>query len=89
MLALALCASVFEQGTETLSAHSGMERFVPREEREDLLVDGGLKWSELGSCSASVALGSEVAISPPLMDLFLGNNSAANKTGRQQSLWKI
>lgn len=40
--------------------------------------------SELGSCSASVALGSEVAISPPGMDLSLGNNSAANKTGRHE-----
>lgn len=35
-------------------------------------MEGGLKLSELGSCSASVALGSEVAISPPLMDLCLG-----------------
>lgn len=34
-------------------------------------MEGGLKLSELGSCSASVALGSEVAISPPLMDLCL------------------
>lgn len=43
-------------------------------------MDGGLKLSELGSCSASVVLGSEVAISPPLIDLCLGNNSAAKKT---------
>lgn len=35
-----------------------------RGEWEDLLEDGGLKLSELGSCSPSVALGSDVAISP-------------------------
>lgn len=61
-----LCTRVFEQGTET--------QLVTSEEWGDLLVEGALKLSELGSCSASVALGSEVAISPPLMDLCLGNN---------------
>lgn len=47
-------------------------------------MEGGLKLSELGSCSASVALGSEVAIGPPLMDLCLGNNSAAKKKKRKR-----
>lgn len=39
-------------------------------EWEDLLVDGGLKLSELGSCSASVALGSDVAISLLVLELY-------------------
>ena len=43
-------------------------------------MDGGLRLSELGSCSPPVALGSDVAISPLLSDLQLGNNSAANTT---------
>lgn len=43
-------------------------------------MDGGLKLSELGSWSPPVALGSDVAISPLLSDLQLGNNSTANKT---------
>lgn len=37
--------------------------------------------SELGSCSASVALGSEVAISPPGMDLCLGRIQLQTKLG--------
>lgn len=49
-------------------------------------MEGGLKLSELGSCSASVALGSEVAISPPLMDLCLGNNSAEEKLKKKADL---
>lgn len=48
-------------------------------------MEGGLKLSELGSCSASVALGSEVAISPLLMDLCLGNNSAGGKKNNNNS----
>jgi len=51
-------------------------------ESEDLLVDGGLKLAELGSWSPSEALGSDVAISPLVSDLQLGNNSAANKSGQ-------
>lgn len=40
-----------------------------RGEWEDLLEDGGLKLSELGSWSPSVALGSDVAISPLVLEL--------------------
>lgn len=58
------------------------------EEREDLLVEGGIKLSELGSCSASVALGSEVAISPSLMDLCRGNNSAVKKKNQTKNKTK-
>ena len=47
----------------------------------DVLVDGGLKLAELGSWSPPLALGSDVAISPLLSDLQLGNNSTANKNG--------
>lgn len=42
-------------------------------------MDGGLKLAELGSWSPPVALGSDVAISPALSDLQLGNNSTAKK----------
>lgn len=88
------CASVAEQGIE-LSVSSGKggggQLYLEftrgdlwesqREEWEHLLEDGGLKLSELGSWSPSVALGSDVAISPLVLELELGNNSAANKTG--------
>lgn len=100
-LGLDLCASVslskalkdFKLSLQTQDGFNGnfptgTECLINREDWEDLLEDGGLKVSELGSCSASVALGSEVAISPPVMDLCLGNNSAANTTGRQHSSLK-
>lgn len=88
------CASVAEQGIElsvSYGKRGGGQPYLlftrgdlwesQRGEWEDLLEDGGLKLSELGSWSPSVALGSDVAISPLVVELELGNNSAANKTG--------
>lgn len=63
------CASAAEQGTSEREGGGLHRSRIYRKgfmfgEWEDLLEDGGLKLSELGSCSPSVALGSDVAITP-------------------------
>lgn len=79
------CASVAEQGIELSVSSGkrgrgeGGQPYLEftrgdlwesqKEEWEDLLEDGGLKLSELGSWSPSVALGSDVAISPLVLEL--------------------
>lgn len=64
------CASAAEQGTGKRWGTAYRSRIYRKGfmfgEWEDLLEDGGLKLSELGSCSPSVALGSDVAITPLL-----------------------
>lgn len=64
-----LSAPVREEGRAASSRIYPRGWESQRGEWEDLLEDGGLKLSELGSWSPSVALGSDVAISPLVFEL--------------------
>lgn len=53
----------------------------PCSQCKDLLPDGGLKLAELGSWSASVPLGSDVAIASPLSGVQAGEEFNCKQNG--------